>query len=68
MAAGHNQTMQANHTNGVDLGSEKTEKLIALLKLIEDAESAQEAVWLPESDRERVEEIRTDIEEQTGRN
>lgn len=59
--------MQKNHTNEIDLGNVKTDKLLKLLKKVEQADNAQEAIWLPEGDREVIAEIRSDIEDQTGR-
>lgn len=40
------------------------EKLIRLLTLIENAETAADAVWLPADDRRVVAEIRRTLEEQ----
>lgn len=59
--------MRMNHTNEIDLGDDQTEKLITLLEMIEDADSMQNAVWLSENGRDEVEDIRTTIEAQTGR-
>lgn len=49
----------------VELPPEYLTKLIRLLELIEDAESAKEAVWLPPRNRAEVAHIRELIEEQT---
>lgn len=59
--------MKAVHTNEIDLGEEKTEKLLNLLKLAENAETATDAFILPEEDRELCSEIREEIKTQTGR-
>lgn len=59
--------MPAMFTDEIDLGEEKTERLITLLKAVESADSPGDAVYLAEEDRQLVGEIRTDIEDQTGR-
>lgn len=45
------------------LTDSQTEKLVTLLKSIESAESARDAVWLDEEGRDEIREIREVIEE-----
>lgn len=55
------------YTNEIDLGDEQTEKLLKLLRLVEQAENPQQAVWLQPQSRKLVGNIREQIEDQTGR-
>lgn len=55
------------YTNEIDLGEEKTDKLVEVLGMVEEADTKKDAVWLPEEDCETVGEIRAEIEAQTGR-
>lgn len=56
-----------HHTNEVDFDDAQVDKLVKLLKKVEDADNAKKAIWLPEGDRQAIAEIRAEIEEQTGR-
>lgn len=55
-------------TNQFNLSDEKSKNLLSVLKLVEEADSVEEAVWLGEQDREKVAEIRKEIEAQTINN
>jgi len=45
-----------------DLTAEQKTKLIRLLRMVEQADLAVKAVWLPEHEREEVAEIRRTLE------
>jgi len=59
--------MQANHTNEVKFESAEAEKLISLLRDLEQAESSEEAVFYGEQDRNEIQSIREHVERATGR-
>lgn len=55
------------NTNEVDFESAEAERLLSLLRDLENADCPEDAVWYDEQDRREVQSIREHVERSTGR-